>query len=268
METTGVHPPDLLIELPMPEPPSTDPVAAPVAPGVGRSAVRSGLLFCETCGADTNHRILRWDRRPGPLAGTARCSQCRTVHRFVERPPSTREIWVIVSEGTRSQRVRWETPSATIVSVGEIVTIAERPVRVTRIERPDGKPRPSATASDIATVWAVADRGPEIAVSWIEGRTTRSVRWVPPEGAIVRVGERREFDGRPAFVIGFRGRGRTWRRTDDALPATEIDRIYARRAFNPPAGRSDWSRGRGSPSSRASSISISARRRSSPGVSR
>ncbi len=231
-------------------------------------SVRSATLPCEVCGEETPHRILRLEPRGSGSAGIARCSRCRWTHPFEELPPRTAGLWLVVSEGRRSRREPLELPARTVLAVEEALPGPEPAWRVTRLERPDGRTSRVLRAEETRTVWAVPWRAPAVAVSLIEGARTRPLRWTPSPGSTVRIGERVEIAGVSAFVVGFRARGRTWRRSGDAMPVEELDRLYARRIARPPAGSSDWSRGRGRPRSRTSSTSISARRRSSPGVTR
>lgn len=231
-------------------------------------AVRSILLECTVCGTETRHRVLRWSNRGEHVEGRARCATCGWTHPFSSAPAAALERTVIVSEGTRSRRGVRTFPPGTLVAVGEPLEGASPPLRVTRLEGPEGRTAPRFSIQEVRTIWTVPDRGPEVEVSWIEGRVTRSFTWSPPEGAVVTVGALQAFEPGEAYVIGFRAAGRTWRRPGDARPAREVDRVYARRIARPPAGSRPWRSERETPRSRASSISRSARSRSGPGVRR
>lgn len=247
-----------------PRPPSAPAARARALP------IRSAVLPCEVCGEETPHRLLKvagGGRGGASVAGLARCSRCHLTHPFEDRAPAaSHELWMVLSEGRSSRRERRSLPPTRHVEVDELLEGEDPPLRVRRLEGPGGQDLREALARDVATLWAVVDRGPRLDVSLIEGQRTRATSWVPPEGATVRVGDRLELPEASTFIIGFRGRGRTWRRTGDVLPASEVTRIYARRTVMPPAGRSAWRTDRFRPRSRTSDRSTSSRVRSSPGV--
>ena len=240
----------------------------PRAPGTAAPSagppVHSTVLFCEVCGTDTVHRVLRWIPTGAGVEGTARCGTCRWTHPFREAAEVRVGVWVVRSEGTESRRERREVPSRARFVVGQPVAAEEPTWVVRKIERLDHASAAEADARDVATLWTRRETG-EIPVSLIDGATTRTTRWRPREGTVVRIGDAVSIDDASAYVIGFRGRGRTWRRAGDELPASEVTRVYARRIRRPPAGRSRWSTSRGMPRSRTSSFSRSARPRSSSG---
>jgi len=250
--------------------------ADPSAPSEGpaRAATRllAAELFCETCGRETVHRILRIDRssRPGATAirGTARCRECRWTHPFESVVPREVEVMRMVSEGDRTDRERIFLPVHHRVQVGSSLPGAAAPLLVRRIDTRDGRQVGSAAPEQIATVWTTRDVGAVVRVSVIEGRFTRTARLVVPPETPYAVGERVSVDGTRLEVIALRARGRTWRRPGDAFPAAEVQRLYARRTVIPPAGRRDWRSERGRPSSVASSTSRAGRSRSGPGVRR
>lgn len=202
------------------------------------------------------------------MSGLARCGTCRWVHRFGSAAPSTVEVGQVLSEGSRSTPSRVRLPAGRRVQVGSRLPEQPRPVVVRRIERHDRASVPEARAEEIATVWVTADEGAVLAVSVVEGRRTRTVRLPTPPETRLAVGDSLEVEGRSLVIVGLRALGRTWKSPGDAFAAREVQRVYGRRTVSPPAGRSDWSRDRESPSSFASSTSRAARSRSSPGVSR
>ena len=239
----------------------SDPPARARAP-----SVRSTTLFCEVCAEETVHRVLRWRAAAdGAVDGTARCGTCRWTHPFHESPAVAVAFWVVRSEGERSDRTRRSLPDAARLTVGEPIPGDEDDATIRKIETRAGRPVGEALARDIATVWTATGAG-TIRVSLIDGAETLSTRWTPLPGAVVTVGVTLTLDGVPTFVVGFRGRGRTWRRSGDSLPAAEVSRIYARRMRNPPAGRSRWSSSRSMATVRVTSRSRSSRPRSSSGV--
>ncbi len=243
----------------------------------GPPALHAAELVCDVCGRRTPHRILHLARPPvgaatpkvRSLTGVARCRACETVHPFSTEPPAAmRPIALVVSEGPRSHRKTIELPARHRVQVGTGVVASEPGLVVRAIERPDGRRVPEARSEQIATIWAERDRGPELAVSIIEGRTTRSMRLAVARGARFEVGGVLTIAARSIRIDRIRARGVNWDRPGESFDVEEIQRIYGRRTFKPPAGSIPWSRERESPVSRESSISRSERSRSSPGVKR
>lgn len=247
------------------------------AQGGSAPALHSSALLCDTCGKVTPHRILHLQRgvalpgeaRPRSVQGIARCRVCGTVHPFQTRPPE-RSVAVteVLSDGPRSTRRRIEIPIGRKVQVGTGVPGSDVRVTVRAIDRRDGRRVSEARAEDVGTVWVERDTAPRVRVSIIEGRRTSTTTLaVEPETAF-EVGQTLALGGVELTVTMLRARGESWRRPGDRFRSAEIQRLYARRAFTPPAGRRDWSTERETPVSRASSTSRSARSRSSPGVKR
>ena len=199
-----------------------------------------------------------------------------------------REVKVIVSEGAQSRTARVSLAPSARLEVGSALppnllapetggepgaTAATAPVppRGYRVRRIDAKSRPGvvgAWADEVETLWLAPDTAGTVEVSITGGARTRAARATVAPDALLGVGEPIEVEGRSLTIGGLRARGRTWRRPGDRFPAAEVQRVYARRTVIPPAGRSDWSRSREIPSSRASSTSRSERSRSGPGVTR
>ena len=259
------------------QPGDTADVGAPdqAAPGdrpTGPSGVHAARLRCDNCGRISVHRILRWDPRsqsPGRRwNGVARCRECGWTHPFEVAPPLEREFDLIISRGARSERRRVRLPAGTKLAVGERVPGQHPPLEIRKIAGRGGGARTEATVSAVASVWVVPSLEHRLAVSVVDGGHTQSFRWVVNPEAVVVVGESFRTDEGRVWVVAVRARGRSWRRPGDRFAAREVQRLYGRRTESPPAGRSDWSNVRGIPRSRQSSTSRSARRRSSPGLSR
>jgi uncharacterized Zn finger protein len=245
--------------------------AEPPAPRAGDPrAVHSAEIFCDSCQRPTPHRILRLDppAAKGPLGtiqGVARCRECRLTHRFRTETPRPVELDVIVSEGARSTRQRVHLTRRLRLAVeSEVPELAER-YRILRIDTLEGRRVPAAWSEEVATLWVTNEIGALVPVSIVEGRRTRSLKvQFPPELRLAVAGAVR-IEDRDYEVSAVRARGHTWRDLGDGFPAREVVRLYVRRTFTPPAGRSAWSRDREIPSSEASETSTSGRSRSSPG---
>jgi len=240
------------------------------APPPPRATVHAAQIFCESCGRETPHRILRLLPGSGPhVQGTARCRECRLTHPFTTpAPPAPADVEAIVSDGPLSRTVRVALPPGTELRVGDVVPTADGPITVRRIET-EGPRRGGPVAADrVRTLWAVRGAGRSLPVSIIEGRRTRSIRMPAPPDRAIEIGDQLVVEGVTLEVVGLRARGHTWRRPGDRFAADEIARVYTRRYANPPAGRSDWRTLRETPRSAASSTSRSGRVRSSSGASR
>jgi uncharacterized Zn finger protein len=229
-------------------------------------------LDCLRCGETTRHRVLHTrtpgpssDRRPTSIEGTARCQVCHTVRHFaVSGAPEVR-VSVILSEGASSTR-RW-VPFARgrPLSVGGIVTLENRPVRIVRLDTTAGS-REHCQASEAVTLWTVPDDYVWLSYAVTEGSKTRSLRARVRADQRIEVGGVVDLEGARFRVWGFRAGSRTLRRPGESGLARNISRVYLRPIVNPPGGRRDWSRSRGSPNRRESSLSSRSRSRSSPGL--
>lgn len=246
----------------------------PEEPSGGKSTPRvlAATLPCENCGRPTVHRIVRWDPKSLPrgkrASGIARCRECGWTHRFDLAPTTETEVDQIVSRRSTSTRERVRLPAAARVAVGGLVPGSDPSLKIRRIDLRSGTSAQSALAREVATLWVTVDEGLRVAVSILEGPRTRATRWSVEPDVVVSVGDEVEVDGVPIRVVALRAAGHTWRRFGDHFRAGELERLYGRRTVSPPAGRSDWSRGRGRPSSRTSSFSRSSRSRSGPGERR
>jgi uncharacterized Zn finger protein len=252
----------------------TPPEAVPVPRGRRRpTAVAVATLRCESCGEPTPHRILSLkgaDRaaKGRAFSGIGRCQKCRWTHPFESVATARRSLRAIVSEGPVSRRIELDLPPQREVGVGGRIRWGTDELVIQRIELPGQRSVARASVREVGCLWLTPDRPPHVPVSIIEGRRTRSIRWTPPEGAQVGVGDDLRLDGETYQVTGLRTGGRTLRRISGPIEVRSIDRLYVRRTWNPPAGRSDWRSSRETPSSRASSRSRSFRDRSSSGASR
>lgn len=243
---------------------------SPARPPGDAAAVRLATVYCETCGRETPHRILRLDprRSPGTLAGTARCQECRVTAPFLSSLPPAASLDAIVSAGPRSERHRLDLEADRVLRRGDRIELAGRAALVTRLEDRRHRDVGEARAADLATVWATRSVEPTVRVALIEGARSRTLRVPSSAFPGLEVGGRFRLGNSALVIAALRARGRTWRRPGDAFRAEEVSVVYARRAESPPAGRRRWSSVREMPSSRTISSSSRARSRSSPGASR
>lgn len=243
----------------------------------GAPALHASALLCEVCGRVTPHRILHLQREAGrgpahpprSVTGVARCRVCQTIHPFATRPASRPvEVLEVLSDGPRSTRRTIALPHGRRVQVGSGVPGSDVPVTVRAIDRKDGRRVPEAHTEEIATVWVEREGPPVVRVSLIEGRRTSTTTLSLQGDPSFEVGQSLRVNGVECTVSAMRARGANWKRPGDRFAASEIQRLYVRRAFSPPAGRRDWRSERERPVSRESSTSRAGRSRSSPGVRR
>ena len=238
-----------------------------------RSALGAAELFCENCGRETIHRIVRLDRTPAgrvprALAGVARCRVCRWTHSFVSAAARTVRLELVVSHGAKSERRGFEVDPAAVLKVGEPLPGEAEALRVHAIDRSDGPRVPTALAREARTVWAVEEGARQLRVAVLAGARSTTERVAARPGLRLEVGDRLGLPSGGVTIVALRARDRTWRRAGDAFDASEVQVVYGRRTESPPAGRRPWSRDRVTPSSVAISTSRAARSRSSPGESR
>lgn len=236
------------------------------------SSLGAAIVYCDNCGKETPHRILRLrGAEPGAtrtVRGVARCRECRWTHPFVSTESPTSEVAAIVSQGSTTARRTLELAPAQRLRVGEALPGVEPPVVVRKLELHGGGRASEAAAREVRTVWGVVEGPRLVRVAVLEGPRSSTEKVAAAPGARWEVGGELRLANGPVVIVALRARSRTWRHPGDAFPAHEVTVVYGRRSVSPPAGRSDWRRGRGTPSSRASSISRAARSRSSPGASR
>jgi uncharacterized Zn finger protein len=249
------------------------PTAESEPTGPSGARIHAAELYCEVCGRETPHRILRLGTSgrsgaTGAIRGTARCRECHVTHSFLESPERMASFALIVSDGVRSTRERLALPGATVVTLHERLPDVERPLLVRKIDRADGRSVRTGRARDISTVWTVPDLGAMIPISIVEGRRTRSTRQQFSPELEMEVGDALRVEWETMSISALRARGHTFRKPGERFPASEVSRIYARRTVSPPEGSIPWSRSRFIPRARASSTSRSARSFSSPGDKR
>ncbi len=249
-----------------------DPPVSPRRPAgaARRPAVHAAEVYCDACGQETEHRVLRLDQ-PGAGAdaavqGLARCRACGLTHRFRSEPEREVEVAEVLSEGRVSVAGSVRLPAHQRLQIGSDVPGHRH--RIRRLETRAGRDVGEARADEVATIWATRQHGARVAVSLVQGRRTRSLVLEMPEGAVLEVGGPLSVEGRAYRIRALRAAGQTLHHEGASFPAHLVQRVYAGRATSPPAGSSAWSRDREMPSAPASSTSSTGRSRSSPGDSR
>lgn len=191
------------------------------------------MLYCDNCGADTRHRILRLDRTTragtGRVRGVARCGECRWTHPFESAPPARVKVVQVLSTGRTSERSEVDLSPRTSLHVGSPVPNSDTPARVRRLDTRDGRQVASAVAAEVATLWAVPDLGAIVRVSIVEGQRTRTTKLTVPPDTRYTVGEPVTIEATRLVVTAIRARGRTWRLPGEGFVAGEVQRLYCRR---------------------------------------
>jgi len=190
------------------------------------------MLYCENCGANTRHRILRLDRATragsGRVGGVARCGRCRWTHPFESVSPARVKVVQILSTGKMSERSEVELSPRTPLEVGSPVPRASPPARVRRLDARDGRRVASAVAGEVATMWAVPDLGAMVPVSIVEGQRTRTTKLTVPPETKYTVGDFVTIEATRFVVTAVRARGKTWRHPGGSFGAGEVQRLYCR----------------------------------------
>jgi len=237
------------------------------------AALGSAVLYCENCGRETPHRILRLGRSAGgrasrAVAGVARCRECRWTHPFLSAPRAHVTVEAVVSLGSNSVRREVDLPPSERLRVGDRLPGVAPPATVRRLDLHDGGTPTEADAREVHTAWAVQEGPHLLRIAVLQGSRSTTERLAAVQGLQLGIGQELRLPAGPVTIVALRARGHTWRRPGDGFPAEEVDVVYARRTVRPPAGRSGWSRARPTPRSRASSTSRAERSRSSPGLRR
>lgn len=256
----------------MVEPASADAATPPASRRTGLDAadrVHSAELYCENCGRPTAHRLLRVrSRRTGRTTlteGLARCRECRWTHPFSSMQREPVVVRAVVSQGPGSRSTRFSFDPQRLLQVGDRLDGPDGPVQIRRLESADGRSRPRLRAEEAATLWLVSAGPAAIPISIVEGRITRAATLDSSGIDTIGLGDELRVQGERLVITAVRLGGRTVRQADGPLPADRVERIYARRKANPPAGSIGWRVARDRPRALASSTSWEARSRSSSG---
>jgi len=251
---------------------SAEDESSPAPSSALASRMHSASVWCDNCGEETSHRILRLAPNVSPgsraISGTARCRKCEWTHSFTVARPGAVEVALVISEGPSSVHRRVRIPASGRVELNAEVPGSEETVYVRRIETRSRLSVSSARPEEVATIWASRESGTTIPVSVVEGARTWTSRMVLPRESRLAVGDTVRIASASVRVVALRARGRTWRLPGDAFRADEVQRVYTRRTDSPPAGNRPWRTGRPRPSSRTRETSTSDRSRSGPGVRR
>jgi uncharacterized Zn finger protein len=188
-------------------------------------------LFCEICGEETPHRILRGKLGPtmeSGFDGTVQCVPCKGVHPAhidMEKPI---EIPSVVSEKGRSEKTVIEFFPREIVRLDDEIMWEDHNLLVTAIESRMRRVE-KEEASNIDCIWLKLFDTVEIKVSIVEGPNTKSERIEAAPDEEFAVGDLMEFGRRKVVITKVKTRRSMVYREGSPVQAREIKRVYTKR---------------------------------------
>jgi uncharacterized Zn finger protein len=188
-------------------------------------------LFCEGCGEETPHRILKGKLGPtmeSGFDGTVQCIPCGVIHPAhieMEKPINVRSI---ISEKGRSTRTDIEFFPKEIIRIGDELMWEDHNFLVTSIEK--GTRRvDKAEASEVDSIWLKLFDTVDIKVSIVEGANTKSERIEAAPEEEFAVGDLLEFGRMKVVITKIKKEKRMVYREGSPVQAREIKRVYTKR---------------------------------------
>lgn len=188
-------------------------------------------LYCEGCGEETPHRILKGKLGPtmeSGFDGTVQCIPCSTVHPAhieMEKPVDVRSI---ISEKARSTRTEIEFFPREIIRVKDEIMWEDHNLLVTAIEKGSRRVE-KAEASEVDCIWLKLFDTVEIKVSVVEGSNTKSERMEAAPEEEFAVGDLLEFGRMKVVITKIKKDRRMVYREGSPVQAREIKRVYTKR---------------------------------------
>ena len=184
-------------------------------------------LFCEECGEETLHQVLRGRvvGKKETLEATVRCPSCQRTRKETLRPEPTVEVPFIISNMGESERRFVEMGADELLRAGEDMMLPDQRIMITSLEAGDRR-LAEAKAGEVDTVWAKNFDRVLVKVSVNLGRKTRAESlWADPEEEFA-IGDLLEF-GRFTYVVdSIKIEGQKVRR--GSVQARDIVRVYAK----------------------------------------
>jgi uncharacterized Zn finger protein len=187
------------------------------------------VVFCEACGEETPHRVIRGEMSPADRSGfegTVQCQRCSSVHHASipsERPVS---IPLVLSEGELSRNETLNLSPYEEVGVGEEMILGENNIVFTAIIS-GGKKVRKAKGKEIDLLHAKVFDTVAVKVSISRGASTRSETVQAPPDEEFQVGDILEF-GRTKVVADRILADSMVHREGIPVKARDIKRIYGK----------------------------------------
>jgi uncharacterized Zn finger protein len=188
-------------------------------------APEAAIALCPSCGEEQLHDVLQASGGAGRHA-TVQCRECRQVHRAVLASARQREVPLIISKGGASERARVALPDDEQLAVGDELVAAEQQVKVTALDRRDGRRVRRARADELATIWAVNFEEFTVKFSVNMGRKTisKAVQVSPHDR--FSVGDELDLDRLRIYIHAIKTREGTLHR--GSAEARDVVRVFAR----------------------------------------
>lgn len=187
------------------------------------------IVYCETCGEETPHRVIRGEllaEAGAGFEGSVQCHKCSTIHHASipsERPVT---IPIVLSEGDKSRNEKLTLSPLEEIGVGDEMMVGDNNVIFTAIIS-DGKKVRHAKSKDISLLHAKVFDTVTVKVSISRGPTTRSEALQTPPDEEFQVGDILEF-GKTKVAVDRILADSMVQRGGIPVRARDIKRIYGK----------------------------------------
>ncbi|MGA1866396.1 MAG: HVO_0476 family zinc finger protein [Thermoplasmatota archaeon] len=188
------------------------------------------FTFCEKCGEETPHRVLKGRIGATPASGfdgTVQCISCKQIHHAnfpVEKPVS---INCIISDKDHSKKETIEFGPLEEVMVGEELFWESHNIIVTAIEKNGSRVR-KTKASEIDCLWLKYFDTVPVKVSIVRGASTKSEKIEAAPDEEFAVGDLLEFGKEKVVIDKIKTEHRMIYRDGVPVEARDIKRVYAK----------------------------------------
>jgi uncharacterized Zn finger protein len=158
-------------------------------------------IFCPTCGADTEHSMIKSGQE-----NLVRCVECETVHSVQVERERLVNLKVIVSNDELSMPYYIKIPAREMLRVGDELLVDD-------------------PAKDVKTVWARATDDVPLKISIYRNGKTHSLKILVSGDEVFEVGEARKVEGFKFVIVKMKLRGEGFA---DMAEAKDIQRVWGR----------------------------------------
>ena len=180
-------------------------------------------IFCPTCGADTDHALIKSGQE-----NLVRCVECQTVHSVQVERERLVNLKVIVNRDEQSEPYIIKIPAKEVLHIGDelLVDDPSKDVVMTKIASLETDRRvEAAPAETVKTVWARATDEVPLKISVYRSGKSHSLKVTVSGDEEVAVGEVRKVDGCKFAVVKIKLRGEGFA---DLAQARDIQRVWGR----------------------------------------
>lgn len=188
-------------------------------------------LFCDTCGEETPHHILRGKLGSSDetgFDGTVKCNNCRSVHHASIEMEKPRKIKAIISDGPSSTRTSIEFFPKEVLKSGDQIVWEDHNLLITSMESGD-KRVDKAEAADVDTIWMKNFDRVDIKVSIVEGPNTKSDKIEAAPEEEFAIGDLLELGRNKVVITKIKIEGKMIYREGSPVQARKIKRVYTKR---------------------------------------